>query len=153
MTELSVDPMAYIRSSPNKCNLGGVTRTTLETILLCEAANFDVILVETVGIYNIKIYIIKSILFLNLFIRLFQRCWTSRACCGQHGRRHVALDTARKWWRNAGSEERHRRDGRRRCNHQVRYSSHPRGYSCQDRVLERIQVYSTKVKVLESKSN
>lgn len=49
MSELSVDPMAYIRSSPNKCNLGGVTRTTLETILLCEAANFDVIIVETVG--------------------------------------------------------------------------------------------------------
>lgn len=49
MTELSVDPNAYIRSSPNKCNLGGVTRTTLETILLCEAADFDVILVETVG--------------------------------------------------------------------------------------------------------
>jgi putative protein kinase ArgK-like GTPase of G3E family len=37
------------RSSPNKCNLGGVTRTTLESIFVCEAANFDVILVETVG--------------------------------------------------------------------------------------------------------
>lgn len=50
MSELSVDPLAYIRSSPNKCNLGGVTRTTLETIFLCEAANFDVVLVETVGV-------------------------------------------------------------------------------------------------------
>lgn len=49
MPELSRDPNAYIRSSPNKCNLGGVTRTTLETIFLCEAANFDVVLVETVG--------------------------------------------------------------------------------------------------------
>lgn len=49
MPELSRDPKAYIRSSPNKCNLGGVTRTTLETIFLCEAANFDVVLVETVG--------------------------------------------------------------------------------------------------------
>ncbi|CAF0758840.1 unnamed protein product [Brachionus calyciflorus] len=50
MPELSRDPNAYIRSSPNKCNLGGVTRTTLETIFLCEAANFDVVLVETVGV-------------------------------------------------------------------------------------------------------
>jgi LAO/AO transport system kinase len=50
MPELSVDPRAFIRSSPNKCNLGGVTRTTLETIFVCEAANFDVVLVETVGV-------------------------------------------------------------------------------------------------------
>jgi putative protein kinase ArgK-like GTPase of G3E family len=49
MAQLSCDPLAYIRSSPNKCNLGGVTRTTIETIFLCEAANFDVVLVETVG--------------------------------------------------------------------------------------------------------
>jgi LAO/AO transport system kinase len=49
MHELSKDPLAYIRSSPNKCNLGGVTRTTLDTIFLCEAANFDIVLVETVG--------------------------------------------------------------------------------------------------------
>lgn len=49
MHELSRDPLAFIRSSPNKCNLGGVTRTTLETILVCEAANFDVVIVETVG--------------------------------------------------------------------------------------------------------
>lgn len=52
MPELSRDPNAYIRSSPNKCTLGGVTRTTLETIFLCEAANFDVVLVETVGKSN-----------------------------------------------------------------------------------------------------
>ncbi len=56
MPELSRDLNAYIRSSPNKCNLGGVTRTTIETIFLCEAANFDVILVETVG-QKMKIFI------------------------------------------------------------------------------------------------
>ena len=50
MPELSREPSAYIRSSPNKCNLGGVARTTLETIFVCEAANFDVVLVETVGV-------------------------------------------------------------------------------------------------------
>lgn len=50
MPELSVDPSAFIRSSPNKCTLGGVTRTTLETIFVCEAGNFDIILVETVGV-------------------------------------------------------------------------------------------------------
>jgi LAO/AO transport system kinase len=50
MPELSRDARAYIRSSPNKCNLGGVARTTLETIFVCEAADFDVVLVETVGV-------------------------------------------------------------------------------------------------------
>jgi LAO/AO transport system kinase len=49
MQHLSTDPKAFIRSSPNKCNLGGVARTTLETIFLCEAANYEVILIETVG--------------------------------------------------------------------------------------------------------
>ncbi len=49
MQHLSTDPNAFIRSSPNKCNLGGVARTTLEAIFLCEAANYEVILVETVG--------------------------------------------------------------------------------------------------------
>lgn len=50
MHDLANDPNAYIRSSPSKCNLGGVARTTLETIFLCEAAKYDVILIETVGV-------------------------------------------------------------------------------------------------------
>ena len=71
MAQLSVDPMAYIRSSPNKCNLGGVTRTTLDTILLCEAANFDVVLVETVGKHLIiKNYIIYILFLLNLNLNI-----------------------------------------------------------------------------------
>jgi LAO/AO transport system kinase len=49
MQELSRDPNVYIRSSPNKCTLGGVAMTTLETIFVCDAANFDIVLVETVG--------------------------------------------------------------------------------------------------------
>ena len=50
MEELSVDPKAYIRPSPSAGSLGGVARKTRETIILCEAAGFDVILVETVGV-------------------------------------------------------------------------------------------------------
>ncbi|PIK56523.1 putative methylmalonic aciduria type A-like, mitochondrial [Apostichopus japonicus] len=50
MPELSRDPKAYIRASPSSGTLGGVTRTTNETILLCEGAGFDIILVETVGV-------------------------------------------------------------------------------------------------------
>jgi len=49
MGRLSIDPLAYIRPSPSSGYLGGVNRMTRETILLCEAAGFDVVLVETVG--------------------------------------------------------------------------------------------------------
>ncbi|MCP5027779.1 MAG: methylmalonyl Co-A mutase-associated GTPase MeaB [Actinomycetia bacterium] len=50
MAQLSVDPAAFIRPSPSSGTLGGVTRTTRETMLLCEAAGFDVVLIETVGV-------------------------------------------------------------------------------------------------------
>jgi len=50
MEELSVDPNAFIRPSPSSGSLGGVTRKTRETIILCEAAGFDVIFIETVGV-------------------------------------------------------------------------------------------------------
>ncbi|KAH3843336.1 methylmalonic aciduria type A protein, mitochondrial-like [Dreissena polymorpha] len=50
MPELSCDPNAYIRPSPSKGSLGGVTRTTNEAIVVCEAAGYDIILVETVGV-------------------------------------------------------------------------------------------------------
>ena len=50
MEELAVNPKAYIRPSPSAGSLGGVARKTRETIILCEAAGFDVILVETVGV-------------------------------------------------------------------------------------------------------
>jgi len=50
MARLAVDPMAFIRPSPSAGTLGGVAAKTRETMLLCEAAGFDVILVETVGI-------------------------------------------------------------------------------------------------------
>ena len=50
MEELAHDPLAYIRPSPSGNTLGGVANKTRETMLLCEAAGFDIILVETVGV-------------------------------------------------------------------------------------------------------
>jgi LAO/AO transport system kinase len=50
MARLSVDANAFIRPSPAAGTLGGVAAKTRETMLICEAAGFDVILVETVGI-------------------------------------------------------------------------------------------------------
>jgi LAO/AO transport system kinase len=50
MENLSVDPNAFIRPSPAAGTLGGVARKTRETIILCEAAGFDTIIVETVGV-------------------------------------------------------------------------------------------------------
>lgn len=50
MEELSRSPDAFIRPSPAGATLGGVARRTREAMLLCEAAGFDVVLVETVGV-------------------------------------------------------------------------------------------------------
>ncbi|KAL1925714.1 uncharacterized protein VTP21DRAFT_597 [Calcarisporiella thermophila] len=50
MTELSRQDNAYVRPSPSRGTLGGVARNTAEAILLCEAAGYDVTLVETVGV-------------------------------------------------------------------------------------------------------
>lgn len=50
MTELSRHPQAFIRPTPAGRTLGGVARRTREALVLCEAAGFDVIVVETVGI-------------------------------------------------------------------------------------------------------
>jgi len=50
MEKLSREPNAFIRPSPSEGALGGVAQKTRETLLLCEAAGYDVILVETVGV-------------------------------------------------------------------------------------------------------
>jgi LAO/AO transport system kinase len=50
MEELSAEPHAFIRPSPSAGSLGGVARKTRETIILCEAAGFDTIFIETVGV-------------------------------------------------------------------------------------------------------
>ena len=50
METLSVNPKAFVRPSPAGTTLGGVTRRTRESLLLCEAAGYDVIIIETVGV-------------------------------------------------------------------------------------------------------
>jgi LAO/AO transport system kinase len=50
MENLSNDPNAFIRPSPAAGSLGGVARKTRETVILCEAAGFDVLFIETVGV-------------------------------------------------------------------------------------------------------
>ena len=50
MERLSRSPRAFIRPSPSQRHLGGVARRTRDAILLCEAAGFDVVLIETVGV-------------------------------------------------------------------------------------------------------
>ncbi|WP_170753995.1 methylmalonyl Co-A mutase-associated GTPase MeaB [Ruegeria lacuscaerulensis] len=50
MERLSREPAAFIRPSPSQSHLGGVARRTREAIALCEAAGFDVVLIETVGV-------------------------------------------------------------------------------------------------------
>lgn len=50
MEKLAVEENAFIRPSPSGGTLGGVARKTRETMLVCEAADFDVIIVETVGV-------------------------------------------------------------------------------------------------------
>jgi len=61
MQELSRDKNAFIRPSRTSGTLGGVTRVTRETIVLCEAAGFDVILVETVGVGQSEIMVSQMV--------------------------------------------------------------------------------------------
>ncbi|MGB1035144.1 MAG: methylmalonyl Co-A mutase-associated GTPase MeaB [Primorskyibacter sp.] len=50
MEHLSREPAAFIRPSPSQSHLGGVARRTREAVALCEAAGYDVVLIETVGV-------------------------------------------------------------------------------------------------------
>lgn len=50
MDRLSREPAAFIRPSPSQAHLGGVARRSREAVALCEAAGFDVVLIETVGV-------------------------------------------------------------------------------------------------------
>ncbi|KER32130.1 hypothetical protein T265_01750 [Opisthorchis viverrini] len=67
MYELSRHENAYVRPSPSGGNLGGVARSTNETVLICEAAGFDVVLVETVGVGQSEIAVADMV---DLFILL-----------------------------------------------------------------------------------
>src|SRR6201993_1408708 len=69
MSRLAVHPDAYIRPSPTSGTLGGVAKATRETIVLLEAAGFDVILVETVGVGQSEVAVsnmVDTFVFLTL---------------------------------------------------------------------------------------
>lgn len=69
MARLAVHPEAYIRPSPTSGTLGGVARATRETIVLLEAAGFDVVLVETVGVGQSEVAVanmVDTFVFLTL---------------------------------------------------------------------------------------
>ncbi|MFC4004154.1 methylmalonyl Co-A mutase-associated GTPase MeaB [Prauserella oleivorans] len=69
MAKLAVDPSAFIRPSPTSGTLGGVARATRETIVLMEAAGYDVVLVETVGVGQSEVAVANMVdcfLFLTL---------------------------------------------------------------------------------------
>ena len=64
MEKLSKSNFAFIRTSPNKAILGGVSQKTKESILLCEASGYDTILIETVGIGQSEIEVERMVDFL-----------------------------------------------------------------------------------------
>src|SRR5271165_4376507 len=69
MARLAVHPEAYVRPSPTSGTLGGVAKATRETIVLLEAAGFDVILVETVGVGQSEVAVanmVDTFVFLTL---------------------------------------------------------------------------------------
>ena len=66
MERLSRDPRAFIRPSPSGGTLGGVARKTRETMLVCEAAGYDVIIVETVGVGQSEITVASMVDFFLL---------------------------------------------------------------------------------------
>ncbi|MBU8879307.1 methylmalonyl Co-A mutase-associated GTPase MeaB [Bacillus sp. FJAT-29790] len=68
MEQLSRNPKAFIRPSPSAGKLGGVHRKTRETMLLCEAAGFDVILVETVGVGQSEVIVRDMVDFFMLLV-------------------------------------------------------------------------------------
>lgn len=69
MNQLSQHENAFIRPSPSAGSLGGVARKTREAILLCEAAGYDIILIETVGVGQSEIAVKRMVdLFLLLLL-------------------------------------------------------------------------------------
>jgi len=68
MENLARNPRAFIRPSPSGGKLGGVHRKTRETMLVCEAAGFDVILVETVGVGQSEVIVRNMVDFFMLLV-------------------------------------------------------------------------------------
>lgn len=68
MEELVKKPNAFVRPSPSAGTLGGVHKKTRETMLLCEAAGYDVILIETVGVGQSETYVRGMVDFFLLLV-------------------------------------------------------------------------------------
>ncbi len=68
MPLLAADPNAFIRPSPTAGSLGGVARTTRETIFLCEAAGYDTVFVETVGVGQSEVAVHAMVDFFLLLV-------------------------------------------------------------------------------------
>ena len=68
MENLAKEKNAFIRPSPSSCTLGGVTKKSRETLLLCEAAGYDIILVETVGVGQSEITVRSMVDFFLLVV-------------------------------------------------------------------------------------
>ncbi|UBB88867.1 methylmalonyl Co-A mutase-associated GTPase MeaB [Candidatus Kaistella beijingensis] len=69
MEELSKEENAFIRPSPSSGFLGGVANTTFETMLICEAAGYDYILIETVGVGQSEV-LVSDITDVFLFLKI-----------------------------------------------------------------------------------
>ena len=103
MEKLSVHPKSFIRPSPSAGSLGGVARKTRETIVLCEAAGFDKIFVETVGVGQSE----------TADICRDSGCGTERDGCTFNGGFLPAYPTCRYGRRAARYQARHHGDGGR----------------------------------------
>ncbi|MCP4663070.1 MAG: methylmalonyl Co-A mutase-associated GTPase MeaB, partial [bacterium] len=68
MAALAVNERAFVRPSPSAGSLGGVARKTRETIQVCEAAGYDVVLVETVGIGQVESVVAQMVDFVLLLL-------------------------------------------------------------------------------------
>jgi LAO/AO transport system kinase len=69
MTRLAADPSAFVRPSPSAGTLGGVAKATRETMLVMEAAGYDIVLVETVGVGQSE-YVVADMVDTFLFLTL-----------------------------------------------------------------------------------
>ncbi|WP_257141177.1 methylmalonyl Co-A mutase-associated GTPase MeaB [Bacillus sp. AFS015802] len=68
MEQLSKNPRAFVRPSPTAGTLGGVHRKTNETLLLCEAAGYDLIIIETVGVGQSEVMVRQMVDFFLLLV-------------------------------------------------------------------------------------
>ena len=129
MARLSVAPEAFIRPSPSGGSLGGVARRTREAMLVCEAAGYDVVLVETVGVGQSEIAVASMV---DFFLVLMLAGRRRRAAGHQEGhprdRRRARRQQGRRRQRAArracrggvprrapALPSRERRTGTRRC--------------------------------------